>query len=363
MADVLDIARRNAVVLVNFAAERAIPVRKTVVSRIVETARCQNEITVEDEIAFWDAYKELAKELAPVTVDSIISTEGNVEAPGGRGARILAYLHPPSLARRTTRLYRLFAIIALLLLIFMQVVWVAGVTITQDVVSFENVASTLRKERAELEQAARYGIALQGTELSNVPAFGFPLVDVLEVRTGADPQLREISINITEAETRAEASYTSLRNWNRRWQGLMFFLTSPFDDSEYNRLDRDAKNRLELSTATMFLEALSKYVLPLLFGFLGATAYVLRRLEQELKSFTFSSKSPTGYSLRLALGPLAGIAVGLLVVAGSDMTSGEVVEILSISTLGPLALAFVAGYGVELIFAFMDRFIGSYIRK
>ena len=121
--------------------------------------------------------------------------------------------------------------------------------------------------------------------------------------------------------------------------------------------------RIELSSAKMLLEVLYKYALPWLFGLLGSCAYVLRRLENDLKSGSFSSKSPTFYSLRLVLGPLAGIAIGLLFVPSAQNAVFDTTNILDLAALSPLAVAFVAGYSVELIFSILDRIVNAFIKS
>jgi hypothetical protein len=65
----------------------------------------------------------------------------------------------------------------------------------------------------------------------------------------------------------------------------------------------------------------------------------------------YSSDSDIKYVLRIHLGALAGLAVGLFFVPEDTTTA-----VLPIS-LSPLALAFLAGYSVEFFFSAMDRFI------
>jgi uncharacterized membrane protein YeaQ/YmgE (transglycosylase-associated protein family) len=58
--------------------------------------------------------------------------------------------------------------------------------------------------------------------------------------------------------------------------------------------------------------------------------------------------------VRLALGALAGIAAGWL-------SKPEQVGLLS--NVPAWVLAFVAGYGIELLFAFLDRVVASFSAK
>jgi hypothetical protein len=93
-----------------------------------------------------------------------------------------------------------------------------------------------------------------------------------------------------------------------------------------------------------FLQA----IVPMLFGAIGACTYVLRTISQQILDVTFASTSPIRHSVRVFVGALAGFAVGLGVVTDSGLSTA--------------ALAFVAGYAVEPVFATMDS-IADKFRK
>ncbi len=81
--------------------------------------------------------------------------------------------------------------------------------------------------------------------------------------------------------------------------------------------------------------------MPSLFGSIGALTYVLRLISDEIGETRFSATAPVRHSVRVLLGTLAGFAVGL----GGIATSAG---------LTTAALAFVAGYSIEPVFATMD---------
>ena len=109
--------------------------------------------------------------------------------------------------------------------------------------------------------------------------------------------------------------------------------------------------------ARSVLNNLQTYVLPPIYGLLGATAYVLRLLLSEIRSRTYRSRTHTSYELRIYLGLLAGLAIGWFVTP--DPRSGQNV----LQSLSPLALAFLAGYSVELLFSALDRFLAAFSTK
>ena len=133
-----------------------------------------------------------------------------------------------------------------------------------------------------------------------------------------------------------------------------------------NQLDRSAyaglasmlvwlpSQQLEVSLATLeiVLEFLATYVLPALYGLLGACAFVLRQLSADMGQLRFAHDLRVRYTLRLNIGLLAGLAVGWFI--SPDQNASVV------ANLSPLALAFVAGYGSDLLFAVLDRIVAAF---
>jgi hypothetical protein len=89
------------------------------------------------------------------------------------------------------------------------------------------------------------------------------------------------------------------------------------------------------------------YILPVLYALLGAAAFGLRALSQEIATSTVQTTAAARAYMRLMLAALTGSVIGLF----SDFTKGLL--------LSPLAAAFLAGYGVEIVFAFLDAMIRS----
>jgi hypothetical protein len=108
---------------------------------------------------------------------------------------------------------------------------------------------------------------------------------------------------------------------------------------------------ISLLNSKSTLDILSQYVLPLLYGLLGSLAYILRTLSREIHNVTFTRGSEIRYSLRWPLGMLGGVTVGLFF-DPNDLTGFAVIT--------PLGLAFLAGYGVELLFTGLDRMVSAF---
>jgi hypothetical protein len=84
--------------------------------------------------------------------------------------------------------------------------------------------------------------------------------------------------------------------------------------------------------ASLIVGILASFVLPLLFGTIGALAYVIRAISDQIKRSTFAQSSPIRHQMCVALGALAGVVIGLF-------NTGLTTQV----NLSPLALAFLAG--------------------
>lgn len=96
------------------------------------------------------------------------------------------------------------------------------------------------------------------------------------------------------------------------------------------------------------LTILQSYLLPILYGLLGAGTSVLRSLSRRIKNVTYSEEVGIQHLLSVSLGALAGIVVGwfsFLIGNGTTTFLGSV---------SPLAIAFLVGYNIELFFSRMD---------
>ena len=96
------------------------------------------------------------------------------------------------------------------------------------------------------------------------------------------------------------------------------------------------------------LNILQSYILPILYGLLGAGTSVLRSLSRKIKDVTYSGVTEIQHILSISLGALAGIMVGwfsFLIDAGTTTFLGSV---------SPLAIAFLVGYNIEPFFSRMD---------
>jgi hypothetical protein len=97
--------------------------------------------------------------------------------------------------------------------------------------------------------------------------------------------------------------------------------------------------------ANLIIGIFVSFILPVFFGAIGAVAFVIRAISDQIWTSTFSLNSPIRHMMRVGLGALAGLVVGLFNGLSTQLS------------LPPLALAFLAGYGVEAVFSMFDELV------
>ena len=99
------------------------------------------------------------------------------------------------------------------------------------------------------------------------------------------------------------------------------------------------------------LGMLETVCIPMLMGLLGASTYMLRLIVLQLKASTFTPRFPSLTVVRLVLGMIVGVLGGsLLPVIGES----------GLKSLPPLAMPFVFGYAIEVLFAGLDKVVSSF---
>ena len=106
--------------------------------------------------------------------------------------------------------------------------------------------------------------------------------------------------------------------------------------------------------ATSALGVLGTGVLPVFYGILGAAAAVLRLLSGRMRLSLLMPRDLTLSLQQLALGAVVGACIGLFVNPGTDGAGSGVLGTVSLSSS---ALSFVAGFGVEAVFATLEGLI------
>ena len=331
----LEIAVAKAQILLSYASQQGQALDDALVKSLINARDdILNGKDVSSEAVFWASYAKLAKLLHPVTVASLQAvkeTKYHHSFFNRLAERLMPQWRskPTSMARKTVSIYRLNFTVTLVLMLAIQIYWGIGIDLKKNT---EVILAKIDTVRDELD----------------------PLLDSLNQAGVADLtnnyQYKRLSEDLDRQVDQMLTQNILLYQWiNIHRQPFSLFTAvhykEPLDRQDNYAIYYEA-DRLKLQ-AEYVLSAISTYMLPLLYGLLGAFAFVMRRLSAEIKALQFTEGSKTNYRLRLSLGALSGLVIGWFLSPDS----------LSIEALSPLALAFLAGYSVELLFTIMDRLV------
>jgi hypothetical protein len=349
---------RNAQLLLSYASEAGINVEPEVIRNVVEAKNaCESDTPPADpvglETKFWQATEKLAKSVSPVTVASLRASydiQDDFSYLGLLRARILRSPRKISQAKLTVRHYRFWTLITLIILLIVQVYWVVGSSVTTE------VASTIDQQKKAQAEKAKLKSDLDVLKNS----LDSPKIDAQKRNELTAKQhemfqtISKIEAEDTNYESTINVDHEIIGKWNKCWRLPLRFLIRISSSPEGD--DKDYKDFLSDNIrANYALHAIQVYLLPILYGLLGSITYVLRTLGSQIKSLSYTSESDIGYSLRMVLGALAGLAIAWFV-----QPTGDATKLKAFATLSPFAIAFLAGYGVELLFLAMDRLIGTF---
>ncbi len=110
-----------------------------------------------------------------------------------------------------------------------------------------------------------------------------------------------------------------------------------------------------IQSITLILSAYASYVLPVMFGIVGTIASFLRDIGGRITDSTLAPRDETLAIIRLVLGAIAGLAVGLFFSPASVAT--QISSGAGVLTLSASAMAFLAGYGADGFFKMIDGII------
>jgi hypothetical protein len=313
----------DASLLVRHLMQQGITLAPETLSAI-ETARAAeaaNTLTPDARMKFFAAYGTLAKLAAPVTAESLKACSIECATPWKRW-----FWLPPrnySESEKAVLRHHTWAGIALIVLLLVQIYWLIGATLISGI------------KRQDQHPSDQQSAAVAQTTPTPAPA-----------RTEEAPPATG-----SEEDARQDTHVWLLNVWSALWRWIPDLYQRWFPDPEVS------SNRFwELYIGTKFvLQILQTYVLPLLYGWVGAMAFVLRSLIVAVKNKTFRGELNVEYRLRVYLGLLAGLVIGWFLSPKGDAKQ------FGVADLTPAAISFLAGYSVEIMFSTMDRIVTGFV--
>ncbi len=332
--------------LLAHAAEYGIKISEKHVRAIVEAKAKEqtDDWTRQDEIDLWNAFQTISKAIYPVTIDSIRASNSPAEPPSGLWAFIFRNKKKRSLVRRTVRWYSSIALISMLIMLAIQIYSLQG---TKYLSNYQQG----NERMLEIEDRLQQLTLITSEERAIMMEQDQLLIEIDQKNQEVESDIEllhnwlDFTYNIVSKETHEIHKALQQKRGMHEEDGPPDFAAP----------DNTAHNIVIIQQSTSLLIILNQYILPLMYGFLGGFAFVLRSLSSETKSMTYTAISNVKYALRVHLGALAGLVVGFL---WGDISASGMVESFS-----PLAVAFIAGYSVEFMFKTLDSIIGTTEKK
>ncbi|MEA2043471.1 MAG: hypothetical protein U9N85_13100 [Bacteroidota bacterium] len=351
-------AVRNSELLLEYATKKGLDVKQDWIATVIKSGRASraDDWTTELEIDFWLVYRNLSAIIQPVTIDSLRATRKRPLKETNFFRRRLNIEQRQASSSRSVRNYLLWALVFIIILLVVQVFSLKGTTLLNNIQAnnkrIEEVEQRKKElrlilsadednERAKLE---RYALESERERLNEEINSSISLLEPWVEFLRNISSLR--SKNKLEANTQKETVKQPIMG------GPGF---GPPGESNAEVVMND-KIRI-IQESQNFTQIIQLYILPLLYGLIGGFVFVLRGLAYDIRNQVFSSYSNIKYSLRIHLGALAGIIVGLL---WGDIESSSITFLESLSTA---AIAFISGYGVEYVFNGLDNLAENIIGK
>ncbi len=339
-------AIEDAQLLLAFAARNGVALEQGIIETVVK-ARADDAFTEEEEVAFWTQFNQLVKAVSPVTAESLRAMHGHPQ-PGNGWTWPWTRWCRMSQARRTVLSYTFVAVVSLMVLLTFQYFWAQGTYLAQDIQRIEKRFKEVETQIMTIEKLPKESQTQKSLDLHFLKQEREALLqqkhtNLALIKNWRSKLLRtekEEDIAAGEAAIKADMATSNKSRLSTKEPTTGTVFLSP---AIYGGM---------LQKLTLELEAIQGYILPLLYGLLGACVYILRTLSSRIKTNTYTEIANINLKIRLFLGMLGGMVIAWFV---TPENSGEIFKSLS-----PFALAFLAGYSIELLFASMDRIIGAF---
>lgn len=343
--------------ILTYIVQEGIEIERDILNTIIEAKRRIKEgpFSIDFEIRFWTVFNKLTNQIKPVTILSLKSSLGAYEFDRKGGKKKLLG------SQKAVFRYGLLAVITLFSLMSLQIYWIVGDKAVDGILGFFEERAAIKEQLEDLKYLSR--------------------------NQSSDVEYNRLNDAYKIADQKLDAQYKLLLGWNRYWQALLISDKADLDVTEFNkfkyenelanidtsleRLNSDTESAkydeleqkkvsilqqieedkarqkmfVSIFSARSVLSSLQQYFLPLSYGLLGAITFILRVLSDQIHQHTYSYESEINFKLKLALGALAGMAVGWFFASDSTL----------LGSFSPLALAFLFGYNVDIFFALMDQ--------
>ena len=337
-------ALATAGMLLRFAAEKVKELPRPTVATVCSALDAQAAGTWDDQIAtdFWCAFNELCELIKPATVDTL-TTNFDVTPPPKWAFWVLDP-KPVSLSKRAAGRYLKLLMVLLVLSVILGFVVSTTTGLSKESEKLIHQADDLTVQMnksvdALVQQGVKDFARASETQQADIAS----LQEALKQQSNLLDQV--LQKNLMMSKLLVFGLGMSMEPGNYKSAGSVAEVEDAIRNYETQRR-QVAGDRL---SSQVLIGILTTTVLPIVLGIMGACAYVVRLISDQIKDTTFSESSPVRHLVRVALGGLAGVVIGF---------GGVVTEI----GLSSAALAFLAGYSVEPVFSTFDSIAEKFRR-
>ena len=391
----LDVAMKDVELLVAYIARTGKSVPREVLDSLIAAKHqfATDSWSSQIESEFWFNFNQAIKTISPVTMASLKEVACTNDYAINRNAK-----GTRSRPEKTIIRYATGAFISVFLIIVLQTYHLIGINVLEKSNDIFEQRNAVRTEIKQFNADKRNSILLATKDQK---------LESASIQARLEEELNESNtyVNLKTQENildqQFDANRMLLYDWNTIWrlgskieyqlsaydsymynknihdreqvanalkkahsEGMLLEDNLPLEDGkieehdpevEYSFTDLEAKRELDKARSVYFKNSLSAqfvidllqiYLLPLLYGCLGAYAFTLRTVSLALKEEVFTRKDGFNYNLRIILGAVSGIAIGLFFNGDNDSIEGS---------FSPMALAFLVGYNVEVLFSLLDN--------
>ena len=330
----------RAELVLSYIINQGIDISEDLVKTVVDSKFMsrQKKWNPEIEVKFRMAYKELTKIIKPVTVDSLISSRPKPLSGNSAFEKMLSFVGKKernAFSHISARGYTIGTIITMVCLLFIQIYFYIGSTRLANITECEKEIETKESRLNEL----------------------LLVKEVNDDNMAVNNEYERVFSNILELDEKRKSNIEMLRPWTKRVRAVTLTGQLKTDSISTNSRDFDKANTAIVQEAKSYVWIIGIYILPLLYGVIGGFTFVLREINEEIKNMTFSDGSNVKYLLRILLGAIAGLSVGLF---WGDI---EHAQKLGLSSLSPMLLAFIGGYCVEYLLQFIEKVANMFFKK
>ncbi len=335
---ILSNAIRESELLLAYASARSIKLDDATVKILIQAKQLLEEEAMtperaERETTFWAARSELAAAVRPISAESLQQCTVPKEYKSWLPEWLRKLIGRKQEMATGVEIFiakiqfRVFFPITLLLLV--QMYSLAGTSLVGDLIPRMEKMQTLQME-------------------ANKAAF--------DESKEKEQTIKTLNKQIETTQVEIEIRVEMLTKWSAGWAwiALPFKAKDVGADKKLNETN-NASNQYQLDRtvvlkAQFVLQVLQNFILPMLYGCLGASLFVLRSLALDAKEHTFDLERQMGYNLRIYMGSLCGLVIGWFIPDAPVQEAG--MTQYSLSVLG--------GYSVDIVFVMMDKIIANF---